>query len=143
MRSDPRRHQPGTYPWTAALDTRFGDMDPNRHLNNVAVMRLYEEARVRFHGMLRAAYPALGRPRVLGARGEVDYLGEGRYPAPVEVGLGVASFGTSSYRAALALFQDGGCIGLCDTVIVYRGEAGPAPLPGELRSALGEWTVRG
>ncbi len=143
MRNDPYRLTPGFYPWRLTLETRFGDMDPNRHLNNVAIARIYEEGRVRFNIALRAVHPEMTRLRFVVAHIAVDYLAEGHYPDPVEVGLGVLSFGSSSYRAALGMFQHGHCIGLCDTVLVHRGETGPAPLPAELRTALGEWAVRG
>lgn len=142
MRNDPYRLTPGFYPWRVGLETRFSDMDPNRHLNNVAVARLYEETRVRFNMALRRANPTLGRPRFVVAHVAVDYLAEGQYPDVVEIGFGVLSFGTSSYRAAMGLFQHGHCIGLCDTVLVHRGDDGPAPLPDGLRTALGEWAVR-
>jgi len=142
MRNDPYRLTPGAYPWHVTLETRFGDMDPNRHLNNVAIARLYEEARVRFNIALRAGHPALGRPRFLVAHVAVDYLAEGHYPDAVEVAFGVLSFGKSSYRAAMGLFQRAHCIGLCDTVLVHRGDDGPAPLPADLREALGEWAMR-
>lgn len=143
MRDEPRRRVPATYPSLVTLDTRFTDMDVNRHLNNVAVARLYEEARVRFNWALRAAHPELGRVRYFVARVETDYLGEGQYPLPVDIGYGIAAFGRTSFRAALGLFQAGACIGLCDTVMVHRGETGPAALPDALRAVLGEWLLRG
>ena len=144
MRHDPRRRDLATYKWTIELPTRFGDMDPNRHLNNVAVTRLYEEARVRFNWGVRADH-SLPRARFLVGHVAVDYLGEGSYPDPVVVGYGIASFGTTSFRAAMGMFQRGVCIGLCDTVMVHRGPiesgGGPAPLPDDLRAALGEWLL--
>ena len=143
MRNDPRRRDSATYRSLTNLDTRFTDMDVNRHLNNVAISRLYEEARVRFNMALRDDHPELGRPRYLVGRVEIDYLAEGRYPLPVTVGYGIHSLGNTSYRAAMGLFQDERCIGLCDTVMVYRGETGPAPLPHALREILGEWLLRG
>ncbi len=141
MRNDPRRRDLASYPWSTVLATRFSDMDVNRHLNNVAVAQLYEETRVRFNWGLRAAHPEL-RPHYLVGRVEIDYLAEGGYPAPVTSAYGIASLGNSSFRVAMALFQDGGCIGLCDTVMVYRGDTGPAPLPEPLRAVLGEWALK-
>jgi len=143
MRDDPRRRGAATYPWKIELQTRFADMDVNRHLNNVAISRLYEETRVRFGWGLHAAHPELGESRYLVGHVAVDYLGEGHYPAPVNVGYGVHSLGNKSYRAAMGLFQAGVCIGLCDAVMVYRDEAGPAALPQALRDVLGEWLLRG
>ena len=141
MRDDPARRRLATYPWTVEIATRFDDMDVNRHLNNVTIARLYEEARVRFNWALRALHPDL-RPRYVVGHVAVDYLGEGRYPAPATIGYGIASIGTSSFRAALAMFQDGECLGLCDTVMVHRADDGVAPLPEPLRAVLGEWRLR-
>ena len=143
MRSDPFRLTPGFYPWRLPLETRYGDMDDNAHLNNVAIARFYEEARVRFHASLRTAHPEIGDLQTLVAHLAIDYLAEGQYPQSVELGLGVLSFGSSSYRVAMGLFQGGHCIGLCDSVLVYRDGAGPAPISPALRAALGEWAVRG
>jgi len=141
MRTDPRRRHLDTYPWSVVLETRFADMDVNRHLNNVAVAQFYEETRVRFNVGLRAAHPEL-QPHYLVGRVEIDYLAEGRYPAPLTAGYGIAAIGKSSFRVAMALFQGDACIGLCDTVMVYRGETGAAPLPQALRAVLGEWVLK-
>ncbi len=54
----------------------------------------------------------------------------------------VVATGRTSWRIGLGLFQDGACSGLCDTVMVHRGDAGPAPLPEPLRAALGEYGLR-
>lgn len=140
-RHDPRRLDVAAYPLTIALETRFGDMDVNFHLNNVAIAGLYEEARVRFNWHIRDNF-AVGRPRFLVARVEIDYLGEGRYRVPTSIGVAVISTGTTSWRVVMGLFQPSGCIGLCDTVMVHRGEGGPAPIPDMLRSALGDFALR-
>ena len=140
-RHDPRRTTAAAYPWSTVVATRFGDLDFNFHLNNVAVAQLYEEGRVRFNTDLRERY-AIGRPRYLVARVAIDYLGEGRYPAPATVALAALRLGTTSWTAGLALFQDDACIGLAESVMVFRGETGPAPLPEALRAALGDFVLR-
>jgi acyl-CoA thioester hydrolase len=141
MRNDPWRREAGRYPFQLTLDTRFGDMDPNRHLNNSAIARLYEEARVRFHFALRRDHPQVGHPRFLIAHVEIDYLDEGLYPAPVNLGLGVLGVGTTSYRLGVGLFQNGACIGLSDAVMVFRGETGAAKVPDILRAALESYAL--
>ncbi len=143
MRHDSRRRDPANYPWSLELQTRFGDMDPNRHLNNVAVARLFEEVRVRFHATLYAQAPTDIRPRFLVAHMATDYIAEGRYPAPALMALAVLSIGTSSYRVGLGLFQDGDCIALCDTVLVHRGDERPSPLPPERRALLEAFALKG
>jgi len=142
MRSNPRRLVADAYPWAVAPETRFADMDINHHLNNVAVARLYEESRVRFHAHIRATWPEIGQPHSFIAHLEIDYLAEGRYPAPVAIGLATLSLGRSSYRIGMGLFQSGHCIGLCDAVLVHRDGTGPAPIPPVLRDVLGEFTFR-
>jgi acyl-CoA thioester hydrolase len=143
MRNDPRRRDPATYPFAATLEMRFGDMDVWRHLNNVAAVRLYEEGRIRFLDHVRRENPdyAAQRFRLMVAHASVDYLAEGHYPHPIEVRLGVAAIGNSSYRVGEALFQQGRCIGLADVVLAHIGDAGAAPLPDIMRSTLGRYLV--
>ena len=141
MKDDLRRRDAAAYAWSLDVATRFGDMDFNGHLNNVAIAQLYEEGRVRFNQQLRDRFP-IGRPRFLVARVEIDYLGEARYPAPVTLTAAALTVGRTSWRIALGLFQAGTCLGLCDTVMVHRGEGGPAALPDALRAALGEVAFR-
>lgn len=135
MKDDARRRDLAAYPFRITMVPRFGDMDLNKHLNNVAIARFYEEGRVRFHLALRDT-PDLPRFHVFIAHIAIDYLGEGHWPEPLEVGVGVVHIGGASYRLGLALFQGGACIGLCDSVLVNRGETGSAPLPTPLRAAL-------
>lgn len=135
MRDDPRRRDLAAYPFRIEMVPRFGDMDLNQHLNNVAVARFYEEGRVRFHFDLHRR-PGLERFRGFIAHLAIDYLAEGHWPDPVEIGVGVVHIGGSSYRLGLAMFQRGVCIGLCDSVLVHRDEHGNAPLPPLLREAL-------
>ena len=142
MRDDPRRRDAAAYPWSTEIGTRFGDLDFNFHLNNVAFAQLFEEGRVRFNHFLREAR-TIGQPRYLVARVEIDYLGEARYPLPVTLAAAVGSVGRTSWRIALGMFQGSDCRALCDSVMVHRGEAGPAPIPDPLRAALGEFALRG
>ncbi len=137
MTPDPRRLALGNYPWSVIMETRFGDQDLNRHLNNVAISQFFEETRVRFNWHLLTAENApMQRPRFLVAHVGIDYLGEGHYPAPVTMGYGVLAIGTSSFRAAKAMFQHDKCIALCESVLVHRGNSGAAPLPDALRARL-------
>ena len=138
MRGDARRLDPAAYPASLTLETRFADMDVNGHLNNVAFARFFEETRVR---VLRAgpAAPAAGERRssFVVANVSIDYLAEGNYPAPVTVTYAIARIGSSSFTVAMAAFQDGICIALCDSVLVHRDpQTGPAPIPPALRERL-------
>jgi acyl-CoA thioester hydrolase len=136
MKHPPARLILNRYPWQLTMETRYGDQDPNRHLNNVAISRFFEETRVRFNWHLLVAGPPMDRPRFLVAHVSIDYLGEGHYPAPVTMAYGVLGIGSSSFRAGKAMFQHDKCIALCESVLVHRGEAGASPLPEPLRERL-------
>ena len=147
MKTDPRRLLLASYPWVQTMETRFADMDVNRHLNNVAFSRFFEETRIRFNGTLAANANAdadsAPRPRYLVAHVAIDYLGEGSYPEPVTMAYAIGSIGRTSFRSQKAMFQNDRCIALCDTVLVHRGDAGPAPLPDALRSRLEAFGLKG
>ena len=138
MRHDPRRREAGAYPFQLRMDVRYGDLDTNRHLNNVAFARFFEEGRVRFHYDIRDRVPDADPLRPIIANVTIDYLAEGSWPDAVTVAAGIAHIGTSSYTVGLALFQKDRCIALCNSVVVNRageGEGG-APLGATLRGAL-------
>jgi acyl-CoA thioester hydrolase len=143
MKANPRRHLLTAYPWTAEMETRFADMDVNRHLNNVAFSRFFEETRIRFNWSLIEQGPPMDRPHYLVAHVAIDYLGEGSYPQPVTMAYAVGHIGRSSFRAEMAMFQQGRCIALCDSVLVHRGPDGPSPLPQALRARLEAFPLRG
>ena len=138
MRDDARRRDPAAYATSLTLDTRFGDMDVNGHLNNVAFARLFEETRVRFLRFGSGAPAGKKAPSsVVVGHVAIDYLTEGNYPAPVTVTLAIGRIGSSSFTVAMAAFQDGACIALCDSVLVHRDpETGPSPIPPALRERL-------
>lgn len=136
MRGDPVRLDAAAYRWAVAIAARYGDMDANGHLNNVAIARLFEEARVQFNWESAALF-AGARPRFLAAHVAIDYLAEGHYPGDVMIRLAVAQIGSSSFRMAKAAFQGGRAIALCESVLVHRGpDGGPAALPAALRERL-------
>ncbi len=141
-RPDPRRTELERYPFTVELQTRWGDMDSQRHLNNVMVGRYYEESRIRFmhelaqgqdrgfHGMVGAVY--------------VDYLREARHPEPLVAAVGVGAVGRSSVRLLQALFQQGECVGVADvTLVVIDADTRRAsPVPDRWRGVFGAHLVQ-
>ncbi len=136
MKPEPARLALDTYPFVTQIEPRFGDMDVQGHLNNVALARLYEEGRVRFTatfgGVLTRDHS--GRPMLAEVR--IRYLAEGRYPGTLTAAAGVQKVGRSSYVFAQALFQNDRCIGIAETVVVWTVDARPAPIPDNLRTAL-------
>lgn len=138
MKPNPRRRQLDIYPHRIEMQTRFADVDPQKHLNNVRIAELYQEARVVFHRILAEQFHVerSAGSRTLVARQSIDYLAEIAYPGTVTVGIGLSHVGGASFSLALALFQNGECVGISDAVLVHAGPSGPHRLPEQLRSVL-------
>ena len=126
-----------TYPLHVTVPSRFRDLDTLGHINNVAIGSFYEEGRARLN---RECFPLEMRKRhsmrMLIADVHIAYLREAHYPGDIIVGAGIGHIGTSSYRIDLALFQNGECVGVCETVLVNTDGAGVVAIPDEGRSAL-------
>jgi acyl-CoA thioester hydrolase len=134
-RPDLSRTERQHYPLWHEIPTRFGDLDPLGHVNNVATVRLYEESRIWFNRRLQQ-HAAEGLQRLVLAGMNVHYLAETQYPDPVEAGIGVARIGRSSYSLAQVLYQRGRCVGLADSTLVHAPATGVLPLPDAFRAAL-------
>jgi acyl-CoA thioester hydrolase len=143
-RPDPMRLRLASYPHVGEIAARYGDMDANAHLNNLALEALHENARATMNRrLLPDAYRAGDRRlRLVTSQNTVHFLAEAHWPAVITTGAGVGRIGRSSYVASTGLFLGQRCIGVCDTVLVLVGDDGPAPLPDELRDALGTVALR-
>ena len=124
------------YPYRHEVRSRWGDMDALGHLNNVALARYYEDARVTFH---EAALG--GGLRIVLAEITIRYLAETHHPGTYTVGMGVARGGSSSVTHLSGLFRDGVRVGACRSVVVHTGPDGPAPLPDDARARLARFAV--
>ncbi|WP_107711712.1 acyl-CoA thioesterase [Oceanicaulis sp.] len=137
MKPDAYRLDLETYPLVASVPSRFQDLDPLGHINNVAIGAFYEEAR----GVLnRKAFPLELRKantmRMVIADVHIAYLAEAFYPGDLVVGSGILRIGGSSYTIGQGLFQNGQCIGASESVLVNTDGKKPAPIPDEGRTAL-------
>jgi acyl-CoA thioester hydrolase len=130
-----------SYPFIDEIAVRYGDMDANAHLNNLALESLHENARATMNRtLLPHAYSGERRIRLVTSQNAVHFLAEAFWPGMIQTGAGIGRIGRTSYLASTGLFVDGSCIGVCDTVLVMLGgpdgPAGPLPLPEEFRAAL-------
>lgn len=144
MKPDAFRLERASYPLSVIVPTRFRDLDTLGHLNNVALGSFYEEGRA---GLNRAAFPLEMRHesglRMLIADVHIAYLAEAHYPGDIEVAAGVGHIGRSSYTIALALFQNGACVGTCETVLVVTDDNGAVEIPPAQRAALDGLRLKG
>ncbi|MFP5219840.1 MAG: acyl-CoA thioesterase [Actinomycetes bacterium] len=142
QRPDARRQELGRYPFTVELQTRWGDMDALHHLNNSALARYYEEARIRFLAHAQEGVPEPLRLMVGSLR--LDYLRQAHHPAPILAGVGIAGVGGASIRLLQALFQQGACVGLADVTLVCTSadRSGPERVPDDWRARFDELAMR-
>jgi len=125
----------GSYPVRFAYRTLYSDMDTNRHLNNVAFGRLFEEGRV---DLTRRVFdvPATPGLTMMLATITIEFLAEARYPGSVEVASAVSHIGGSSFSLGQAASQDGACVALADCVMVKAVAGRPVPLTEDEREHL-------
>jgi acyl-CoA thioester hydrolase len=134
-RASPELLDPARYGFTHALQTRFSDVDPNQHINNVAMAAALEDARVRFDIVagLRAIYSSL---RVMIVSANIDYLAEAHYPAPLIIHVGVLAIGRTSWTVGELAMQDNRARAYCRATLVATDGEKPTPLPQGLRDWL-------
>ena len=123
---------------------RYADMDPNAHLNNLALESFHEDARAVLtrHAVRNAHDPADRKLRLVTSQNVVHFLAEAYWPATIETCVGVGRMGRTSFVVSSALFHKGNCISLCDAVMVVVGEGGPVSMPAGMRTALENLQLR-
>lgn len=102
------------YPFRLDIRTRFGDIDTNRHVNNVALAGWYLDALAELH-LDVLGYPTGGpldglQPSSLA----VQYLAEVHYPGIYQLRVGVLDIDDDTVRYACGLFDGPRCIGLAE-----------------------------
>jgi acyl-CoA thioester hydrolase len=123
------------------LEVRFRDCDPMGHANNAVYLTYLEQARLahwRAVGSLGVS-DARGEPGVILARAEIDYRAPARYGEELEVRLGIAAVGRTSFTYDYEIVGEGErVVALAKTVLVmYDYAAGkPVPVSDEIRRKL-------
>lgn len=116
------------------LPVFYNDLDPNGHLNNVALGRFFEEGRVTYFARLKATVePGF---RLLVVRVAIDYLAEGFHGTPLHVRSRTGRIGTSSVTVEQAAWQGDRLIGLAEATLAHSTEGRSAPLPPQTRAYL-------
>ena len=139
-RPDTARLDAARYPHHAVIQTRFADLDPQGHINNVAMATLFETARVRFNQAMGFGRARSGG-RWLVARVEINYLAEGHFPADMLVANGIGRIGTRSWSILSCAFQDDRPIATCETVVVLEAREGATAMPENMRAMLERYRV--
>ena len=117
---------------------RFGDVDANGHINNVAYLVLFENARVTYI----AGHVRFMRERGLStvvAHLDIDFKRQMYFPGTVRAGARLIEVRRSSFVLGQAIFDaDGGCAASGHAVIVtYDPASGRGqPIPDDVRREL-------
>lgn len=111
-----------TYDRGHPVDARLGDIDTNRHVNNVALLWWYADAIADWQ-LDQVGRPLGGPdPELAPRRWNIQYLAEVTYPGRYEVRLSVSEGPGGEDRYRCGLFAGDRCVGLADAE--GRGRAG-------------------
>jgi acyl-CoA thioester hydrolase len=118
--ADSLRTIPESYPKHRHISLKYADQDPCGDVNGIAIGRLFEEARYALRSSIdadEARDPDIG---FVLARVRIDILAPVRYPGAVDVCIGIAGAGRTSFSSASAMFQDGRLVAVCDATVAVR-----------------------
>ena len=131
-------------PYRLTDNVRFGDLDPNQHVNNAVYATYFETGRVtltkdRSHGLTPA-----GLAWVM-VRLDIHFRAELHWPGTIEMGLGVAKFGRTSVTFDQVVFSKGRCVASAQAVTVLIDDATrkPTSLTPEVIANFQPWLRRG
>jgi acyl-CoA thioester hydrolase len=142
---DPTLLDPVRYPFACEITTRFGDLDTNLHINNVALAGICEDARVRFHSAsgyhaaIRQAETPIG---AMVASFAIEYVGQGFHPDPVTVHVAAERLGSTSYSLVQIACQGGRTLAFARSTMVVVADGRPAPIPDSFRTSVVPWMLR-
>jgi acyl-CoA thioester hydrolase len=103
--------------WTT-VSVRYGDLDPNHHVNNGAINQYFEDGRVGFRLQRLADVAGNTLSGFAVVKFTANYLAPAHYPGDVEIGTVVTRIGGSSYGLGQGIYQDGSCVATAEIVTV-------------------------
>jgi acyl-CoA thioester hydrolase len=131
----PRR---ADFAFWSRTNIRYGDVDRNDHVNNVALAQYCEDARIEFREHVlpgSSIDPAFTWVVVAFA---ISYYASLDYPGTAEIGTRVEAVGRSSFALAHGIFRDDQCIAGATSKLVCldRDTRKPRALPESLIAAF-------
>jgi acyl-CoA thioester hydrolase len=129
------RLEASNYPTSTIVSSRFQDLDPLGHINNVAMASIFENGRIYLHHVI-GRHPATEGVRWLIAAVDLKYVREAHFPEPVHIYNAVGAIGNSSWTVLQAAFQGGECVATCDTVMVMQGPKGNRTIDETTRASM-------
>ncbi|WP_315729563.1 MULTISPECIES: acyl-CoA thioesterase [unclassified Bradyrhizobium] len=132
------------FPYRLGDNVRFGDLDPNWHVNNAVFATYFESARVMLMKDPNNDLMPKGLTWIM-VRLDIQFRAELRWPGTIEIGLGIAKLGRTSVTFDQVIFAQNTCVASAQAVNVLIDEATrmPTPLTPELVSNFQPWLRRG
>lgn len=132
------------YPFRLTDNVRYGDLDPNKHVNNAVYATYFETSRVT---LLRSGDRGL-MPKGLSwmlVHLAIDFRAEMHWPGSFELGIGVSKLGRTSARFAQVVFAGGVWTASAEavTVLVDVNTRKPVPLTPDIIERFQPWLLRG
>jgi acyl-CoA thioester hydrolase len=131
------------FPFRLADNVRYGDLDPNKHVNNAVYATYFETSRVT---LLRSGDRGL-MPKGLSwmlVHLAIDFRAEMHWPSSFDLGIGVTRLGRTSATFAQAVFAGGVCTASAEavTVLVDAATRKPTPLTPDIVARFQPWLLR-
>jgi acyl-CoA thioester hydrolase len=129
------------FPKLVAIPSRYSDVDPLLHLNNVAVAGIFAEARAIVMREVFAERPRPPELKFMVGQVAIGYLGEARYPLVCEVGCGIVEVTDKVVRFGQALFQEERCLSVAEAVLVSVREGRSSAMDEPVRQAFAPYLL--
>jgi acyl-CoA thioester hydrolase len=132
------------FPYRLTDNVRFADLDPNHHVNNAVYATYFETGRVTLMKDLKFGLMPEGLAWIM-VRLDIHFRAELKWPATIEMGLGVSKFGRTSVTFDQVVFSEGRCVASSQSVSVLIDEISrrPVPLTQEIKQNFEPWWRRG
>jgi acyl-CoA thioester hydrolase len=132
------------FPYRLTDNVRFGDLDPNQHVNNAVYATYFETGRVTLMKDRSYGLMPQGLAWIM-ARLDIHFRAELHWPGTIELGLGVSKLGRTSVTFDQVVFSGHRCVASAQSVNVLIDETTrkPTPLTPEIITNFQPWLRRG
>jgi acyl-CoA thioester hydrolase len=132
------------FPYRLSDNVRFGDLDPNQHVNNAVYATYFETGRVTLVKDRSLGLMPEGLAWIM-VRLDIHFRAELRWPGKIELGLGVTKLGRTSVTFEQVVFSEGKCVASAQAVTVLIDDLTrkPTPLTDDVIRNFQPWLKRG
>jgi len=132
------------FPFRLSDNVRFGDLDPNQHVNNAVYATYFETGRVTLMKDRSRGLMPDGLSWMM-VRLDMHFRAELRWPGGIEMGLGLVKFGGTSVTFDQVVFSEGKCVATARSVsvLIDAETHKPMPLTADIVAAFQPWLRNG